>query len=56
MLQFTDIALLAAVNFVAIPPVPRLLPAPPAQASNSGVISSTVFINFEFGFFLGSES
>ena len=50
------VALLAAVNFVAIPPVPSELPAPPAHASSSGVISSTVFISWESGFFLGSES
>ena len=46
----------AAWILVCIPPVPTLLPAPPAMASMSGVIRSTLSISLACGFFRGSAS
>jgi len=49
-------AILAACSFVTIPPVPLLVPAPPAHFSMSSFISSIMEINFELLFSFGSES
>ena len=49
-----SVAILAALIFVSIPPVPRSLPAPPAQAIISSVIFSTLEISLASLSFLGS--
>ena len=49
-------AIFAAFILVDIPPVPRLVPAPPATRSISGVISSTTCIGLASGFERGSSS
>jgi len=43
------VAALAAWILVNIPPVPKLLPTPPALASISGVISLTILTSFASG-------
>ena len=50
------LASLAAFSLVAMPPVPRLEPAPPASSSTAGVISSTRGMRRAWGFFRGSLS
>ncbi len=47
------LAILAAIILVVIPPVPIAVPASPAKASISGVISSTTGISLADGLFLG---
>ena len=46
----------AAWSLVAMPPVPRQVPAPPAMASSSGVTASTWWISFASGWVRGSAS
>ena len=50
-----SVAVLAALILVAIPPVPKLVPEPPAISIICSSIFSTVVINFALGSFLGSE-
>ena len=47
------VAIVAALIFVNIPPVPLLEPAPPAISTNSLVISSIISNRFALGFFEG---
>ena len=49
-----SVAICAALILVIIPPVPRAVPAPPAQARTSSVISSTLSIKTASSNFLGS--
>ena len=49
-----SLAIFAAFIFVAIPPVPRALPAPPAISVICSSISVTTGISFASGFLCGS--
>ena len=54
MSQPRAVTSLAARSLVAMPPVPRALPAPPARASMAGVTSSTVGMSLAAGSLRGS--
>ncbi|MNS78096.1 hypothetical protein D3C72_1116980 [compost metagenome] len=51
-----EVAMRAAATFVAMPPVPRSLPAPPARASIAGVMAATVTRRLASGLVRGSAS
>ena len=51
-----EVAMRAAAILVAMPPVPRSLPAPPASDSIAGVMASTRSMRRASGFWRGSAS